>query len=84
MREARFRGAARRAFDELSEADQAQVEGLVHYLERHPEPDGQYTFPLNPEDENLFLCVYVDSTWRIVYHASFEAALIIYGITRRS
>jgi hypothetical protein len=84
MLEARLRGASRRQFDELSEADQSIIEGLVHYLERHPEPDGRYIVPLNPDDENSLLYIYMDRHWRVLFHASPESSLIVYGITRRS
>jgi hypothetical protein len=84
MLEARLRGASRREFDALSDADQSELEGLVRYLEQHPEPDGRYIVPLNPDDEAQYLCVYADRHWRIVFHASSEASLIIYGITRQS
>ncbi len=82
MPEARLSRPARRVFDELSPEDQAQVMGLVHYLELDPQPDGRRKVPLNPRDEALFLLVFDDGVWRVLYHLTPEDSLINYGITK--
>src|SRR5215207_1888160 len=82
MREARYHRNARVEYDALSGADQADVDGLVRHLEDDPRPDGIRKKAMNPHDEFMHLIVYFDGRWRIVYHASLDGGLIIYGCTK--
>jgi len=80
MREAIFRGDARRQFAALTEADQAEVQAIVSRLEIEPSINGRTIFEAHWPP--LVLRVFDNSIWRIMFQVPDDATVAVFSIRR--
>ena len=75
MREVVLRGEARAYYDLMSDAERAQVDERLGYLEHDPSANGTTTFDI-PDVPGVRL--FDDGTWRLGYRVPDEATVVVF------